>query len=278
MTTNTTIAEVVTTPTEHWLKDNLKACRKRFLVSSPYVNDGLVVLSRGIPASVKTVLLTRVDMRDFARGSSSIDSLCALAAGGTRVLGLHDLHAKVYVIDTSVALVTSANATRPGLTHNWECGVAVRDPTLVRQVASALLAGFGSPHPPQPFKLVELNAWRQPVASLRKAMPKMPRFNIPEAPEGQYAEPFEVEDAKEILSAFAGWKRLTLEAIFDQPRDEFSLEDMYATAVPLARRRYPTNTFPQDKVRQQLQILRDLGLVEFMERGRYRRTVVARGS
>jgi chromosome condensin MukBEF MukE localization factor len=38
---------------------------------------------------------------------------------------------------------------------------------------------------------------------------------------------------------------------------------------------YPNNRFPRQKLRQQLQRLRDLGMIEFLGEGRYRRTVKA---
>jgi type II restriction enzyme len=34
---------------------------------------------------------------------------------------------------------------------------------------------------------------------------------------------------------------------------------------------HPENRHVRDKLRQQLQVLRDLGLIEFLGRGRYRR-------
>ena len=54
-------------------------------------------------------------------------------------------------------------------------------------------------------------------------------------------------------------------------RAEFSLVDIYASAAHLARL-HPANRYIEPKIRQQLQVLRDLGLVEFLGRGRYRTT------
>ena len=53
--------------------------------------------------------------------------------------------------------------------------------------------------------------------------------------------------------------------------EEFSLADVYARSGELARL-HPQNLHIHDKIRQQLQRLRDLGLVEFLGRGRYRLT------
>ena len=51
-------------------------------------------------------------------------------------------------------------------------------------------------------------------------------------------------------------------------KNEFALQDVYAFAAHLEKL-HPGNRHVPDKIRQQLQVLRDLGLVEFLGRGRY---------
>jgi Dam-replacing HTH domain len=50
---------------------------------------------------------------------------------------------------------------------------------------------------------------------------------------------------------------------------EFTLADVYAHAAALAKL-HPNNAHVRDKIRQQLQVLRDLGLLEFLGSGSYR--------
>ena len=52
-------------------------------------------------------------------------------------------------------------------------------------------------------------------------------------------------------------------------KPEFELSDVYAHAGVLAKL-HPHNAHIHDKIRQQLQVLRDLGRLEFLARGRYR--------
>jgi type II restriction enzyme len=49
----------------------------------------------------------------------------------------------------------------------------------------------------------------------------------------------------------------------------FPLADVYAHADALSKL-HPTNAHIRDKIRQQLQVLRDLGLLEFLGGGSYR--------
>jgi type II restriction enzyme len=50
---------------------------------------------------------------------------------------------------------------------------------------------------------------------------------------------------------------------------EFSLADVYAFESKLARL-HPNNRHVRPKIRQQLQVLRDLGLLQFLGGGDYR--------
>jgi type II restriction enzyme len=52
-------------------------------------------------------------------------------------------------------------------------------------------------------------------------------------------------------------------------RQEFTLEEVYAFEAHLSGL-YPMNQHVRQKIRQQLQVLRDRGFIEFLGRGRYR--------
>jgi type II restriction enzyme len=73
----------------------------------------------------------------------------------------------------------------------------------------------------------------------------------------------------EVSPDLRGWSTLTLAAVRSLNREEFSLGDLYSKEETFATV-YPTNSNLRAKVRQQLQVLRDLGYLEFLGRGRYR--------
>jgi type II restriction enzyme len=66
-----------------------------------------------------------------------------------------------------------------------------------------------------------------------------------------------------------GWTLDVLNVVRALNKQEFVLADVYAFAAHL-QRLHPDNRHVPDKIRQQLQVLRDLGLVEFLGGGRYR--------
>lgn len=73
----------------------------------------------------------------------------------------------------------------------------------------------------------------------------------------------------ELNPAQRGWTALALDAVRKIGKREITLREMYAfeSAMHAA---YPQNSHVRDKIRQQMQVLRDLGYVEFVERGEYR--------
>jgi len=66
-----------------------------------------------------------------------------------------------------------------------------------------------------------------------------------------------------------GWTLLTLRMVRALQKTSFNLQDLYAMENEFARA-YPENRHIKDKIRQQLQILRDQGVLAFESRGEYR--------
>jgi type II restriction enzyme len=66
-----------------------------------------------------------------------------------------------------------------------------------------------------------------------------------------------------------GWLLDVMKCIERTRKTEFTLNDIYSFEAEL-QRLHPENKHIKDKVRQQLQMLRDKGFLEFKERGLYK--------
>jgi type II restriction enzyme len=66
-----------------------------------------------------------------------------------------------------------------------------------------------------------------------------------------------------------GWAASLLNLLRQLPGDRFSLSDAYLFEEHLARL-YPENNNVRSKIRQQLQVLRDAGIIQFEARGQYK--------
>jgi len=66
-----------------------------------------------------------------------------------------------------------------------------------------------------------------------------------------------------------GWALDVLNAVQSLDKTEFSLVEIYEAESHLANL-HPANKHVREKIRQQLQVLRNLGLIDFLQRGHYR--------
>lgn len=68
-----------------------------------------------------------------------------------------------------------------------------------------------------------------------------------------------------------GWTIEVLKVIDEIPYQEFKLSDVYMFESHF-KNKFPNNNFIKDKIRQQLQVLRDKGILQFKGNGVYRKT------
>jgi hypothetical protein len=198
--------------------------------------------------SVATRLITSLKVAEVLSGATDIETICALSQTGVRIQSIGHLHAKVYLVDADQVLVTSANPTHSGWYSNLEIGLAVQSRTVAEQILKTL--GAAQPYTWSQQQLERYAHW---VAGQAKVIPSY--RSLP----------------SEVLSgAFVGWLRLAMEGVGQLP-EEFTLVEAYQKILPVAAQQYPNNKHPKDKIRQQLQGLRDLGVLEFVSPGRYRR-------
>ena len=112
------------------------------VVSSPYIGrepcDRILAIRSN---SKKTkqfsfLLITDLSRDTLLSGATDISAICDIADTFRQleIRFLPSIHAKVYVADEKLAVVTSGNMTRGGLLSNFEYGVRVNDTNLVRRI------------------------------------------------------------------------------------------------------------------------------------------------
>ena len=132
-------------PVRAGLLEVLSRSRYELLLASPYVKTNemdwlLCQLSKRKVQLRRIRLVTDIRSENVLSGSLDLEALELLidSAPNAQVINLPRLHAKVYIADTSFALVTSANLTRPGLESNYEYGVGLDEPDDVKVVRDDL--------------------------------------------------------------------------------------------------------------------------------------------
>lgn len=268
--------QIIVTPTFDHLAEHAQNCASKMIVGSPFVNGGLIELANLVPKNVSQMLITRTDLRDFAIRASNLDSLCVLAQNGMTIKSMYKsnyFHAKVYIFDESFALVTSANATYAGLRRNLECGLGTSDKELIRKLTTQLLNGFGASEPPRQIELAELQGLQTALENVEVTLPNPTDGMLAGDNELIDEASYYISDRDALMADFDGWQKLTLNEMLNMPESEFGLQELLDLCEPVAAIQYPENNNVRAKLRQQLQFLRDFGLVEFVRPGRYKRTM-----
>ncbi len=212
-------------------------------------------------------LLTRTLITDFASQASDFEAVCKLAKRSNGLLSLSSLHAKVYVVDQIKALVTSANATFSGMQRKRECGLEVTSRVDIQALLNHIGSGFGGVPKSKLWTPEDLEGLREPIRVIRAALPRTPKPEI-EAVEAPARLELPRRRFHELIESFSGWLQLTLEGIAQIESDVFTMEQVWVACRPLVRKRFPNNLYERKKLRQQMQRLRDLGLVLFVGKGR----------
>jgi PLD-like domain len=115
---------------------------QHLLICSPFITT--VEMSRVIEKlranvnfnAMSVEVMTDLRPDSVLAGSLHVQALLDLLDAGcqAKITALARIHAKVYLADTSVAWITSANLTTAGLEHNLEYGVLINDPSVAANI------------------------------------------------------------------------------------------------------------------------------------------------
>jgi phosphatidylserine/phosphatidylglycerophosphate/cardiolipin synthase-like enzyme len=269
--------EIVRSPWRQTLLDAASRTRERLRIASPYIKSEA---ARSVLEAMQTRLpidvLTDFHLRSFEAGASDLGAFDLLFRRGATVRHRSRLHAKLYVFDTQQVIVTSGNLTPSGLSRNLEYGVALRDPDLVERIANEFDSLFSARRTTSPVT-------SEIMTDARAILEQIPRRDrgtdrrlaaasrrlLEREPEAE-SRVFQ-SGSETVLAGLTGWKQEVFRLLDQSDLPErFALEDAYRFESTLARK-FPQNANIKPKIRQTLQYLRDLGLLEFVGRGEYRK-------
>ena len=126
-----------------YLKDIASSASRSILIVAPYIkNDEAAWLCDHMRPGIEAITLTNLDREAVSSSALDLTALQRLVqmSPSSKLFGLSNLHAKVFVADEKAAIVTSGNLTRSGLDSNIEYGVLLRQPRIVRAVREDMLS------------------------------------------------------------------------------------------------------------------------------------------
>ena len=116
--------------------------RSSLVICSPYIGRGPCNRIISIRSSIErttqahVLLLTDLSRDTLLSGATDVSAICDMADTFRQmeIRFLPSIHAKVYIADDKLAVISSANMTNGGLLNNFEYGVKVSDRNLVRRI------------------------------------------------------------------------------------------------------------------------------------------------
>ncbi|MCL2285294.1 MAG: phospholipase D-like domain-containing protein [Firmicutes bacterium] len=238
-----------------------ESSEKSIKLCAPYIkNEIMEDIIRVKQKNTSFDIITKVNLRDFHVKASDLDAIQQIITTGGNAFNCSNLHAKLYIFDDSQCIVTSANLTSNGLKNNMECGVITNDAGIV----SSALGYYDYIIAREDVTKITERIIRE-MASLLKRLPPVPRVQYPSPDLSVIPD----KNVLAITQGLSGWKKdvFILLGSFDEI---FTSSEVRLMAHQL-QMKYPRNNNREAKVRQILQQLRDLGLVEFSEPGVYRK-------
>lgn len=260
--------KILKTPWKDDFLELVHQCKKSIKITSPFVkNDICSELIRVKKDSSRIDLITSFKLMSIYSGSLDVSAIENIIDNKGTVKNFPKLHSKIYIFDDEKAIVTSGNLTYGGLMRNFEYGLYIDDISFVKDIVN----DFNFLSNDEKTGIVK----KSDLETVKSILDKIPKAVSHRQPTFEIETPEENLDVimtavESIIDSLTGWKLEVFKCANTIPRQIFTLNEMNEFENHL-KTIYPTNQHITDKIRQQLQFLRDLGLIEFLGDGKYKK-------
>lgn len=178
-------------------------------------------------------------------------------------------HPKMYLARDSqiaTAIIGSSNLTRRGLTTNVEANVVITD-DVDAEIISQIYSTYGrlKYHPHRVIPDDEFICLFAELCQREKSQENRLARNqsLRQMREAFIIKANKLQRPKPTRTDLIGWLRIVYDVL---PQDEFTNQEIYKYENEF-RQRYPQNQNIRAKIRQQLQVLREMGFIEHVSKG-----------
>ncbi|MCB0749876.1 MAG: NgoFVII family restriction endonuclease [Ignavibacteriae bacterium] len=260
--------KILTTPWKDDFLELVHQSKKSIKITSPFVKQDICEeLINAKNNSSKVELITSFKLMSIYSGSLDISAIENIISNNGTVKNFPKLHSKIYLFDDCKAIISSGNLTYGGLMKNYEYGIYLEDKNILQKISS----DFNDLSQNERTGLVK----QTDLETVKEILSKIPKVVSPKFPSIEIETPEEKSDVIEtsvepIESSLKGWKLEVFKCVNAIPKQIFTLAEISTFEYHL-RTIYPENQHINDKIRQQLQYIRDLGLIEFLGNGKYKK-------
>ena len=260
--------EILKTPWKDNLMKLVSQSKKSIKITSPFVKENVcneLLSFKNRHTSLE--LITSFKLMNIYSGSLDLSGLENVIKNKGVVKNFPKLHSKIFLFDDKKVIITSGNLTNGGLLNNYEYGIYTENVEIVSKVVEDF-SSISSNENIGNIKLTDIDIVRKILAKIPPSESiKLPKFEM-ESPEEKF-DIIEIHDDI-ISSSLTGWKLEVFRCAQSIPHQIFSLKEINKFE-PQLKKIYPSNHHITDKIRQLLQNLRDLGLLEFLGNGQYKK-------
>ena len=259
--------EIIKTPWKDKFLELASKSQKSIKITSPFIKNNICEDMLNITKEgVNIDLITSYKIFNIYSGSLDLDGLEKILNHNGIIRNYSKLHAKIYLFDDKKAVITSGNLTNGGLLNNFEYGVYFDDVENIKRV----IFDFSFLVNNEKTGIIEQNHIEK-TRQLLKNIQQTEKVLIPiQSTQNEIVNDILKITEQPIIKTLTGWNKEVFNCISSISTQEFDLQTIYSFE-PNLKQIYPNNNFIKDKIRQQLQLLRDIGLIEFLENGRYRK-------
>lgn len=261
--------EIIKSPCGDRIMELVSAANNSIKICSPFIKyESVSDVFKRKKSDVHVDLITRIALSYFHHKSSDIGAVEHIIINNGIVKNYQHLHAKIYIFDDKATIVTSANLTTSGLYRNYEYGIYSDQDNLVKEVCKDYESLYNN-ELTGTINILNVNEIKQILNNIPKEKTiQYPNINL-SADSISTSEDEIFNAGKEFIEkTLNGWKLAVYKCLNLIENREFVLEDIYKYKYELERL-FPNNRNIEAKIRQQLQLLRDIGLIKFLGNGKY---------
>lgn len=260
--------KIINEPVRDMFFEFASKASKSIKLCAPYIKHSIVdELYRVKAPNCHLSVITKINLMNFYKNASDISAIRAIQENRGEVYNFQSLHAKFYIFDDKFTIITSANLTSSGFSRNYEYGVLIDESNLVMQTCE----DFVSLCTNESTGKLNIEHSNQ-IENILNTIPKALNITMPKL-ELDYDETTDAifdKDLKYIINNLSGWKKATFSELEALDKQVFTTSDFHLI-IPSLKKQYIKNNNIEAKIRQQLQMLRDLGLVKFEGNGMYKK-------
>lgn len=246
--------QIIKTPWEDMFIKLVRNSEEKIYLSSPFIKENVAkLILDNKQDNIDCKILTRFTLPNIRGGGLDLSAIKYFQNANFSQKNISNLHAKIFIFD-SKAVITSSNLTNGGLKNNLEYGVLING---VEEIEKDFLNYYNDEN----YNFIQDKHINKVDEFLKSLPPIDKKLKFKSLDDNQIFS----EDIKLIKNKLTEGNLKVFESIEKIKKEIFTTEDIYKH-----KGRFSGKT-PENTIRRNLQELRDNGLLEFIERGKYKK-------